>query len=208
MEIEAKFALTAPVSADHVEALTWEPYHLAERHTVDQQDTFFDTPDLALAHTRYAVRLRIGGATPVVTLKGPGKVENGVHTRGEWEEPATDHDPEGWPEAIRQRLQELIGMQAIQPLFRVHNRRRTWMLLQDERIVGEVALDEGSIVAGPEHAPMHELEVELKGGSETELATICRLIQRQLPAQPEDRSKFDRGLTLLQKLRSTPTSTD
>ncbi len=197
MEIEAKFVLTEPVSAERVEALNWQPYRLAERHMIDQRDTFFDTPNLALSQTGHAVRLRLGGATPVVTLKGPGTVEGGVHQREEWEEPTTGHDPEAWPEAIRQRLQQLIGAQSIQPLLTVHNRRRTWILLQDQRVVGEVALDEGEIVAGTEREPMHELEIELKGGAASDLDALATMIVQQLPAQPEDRSKFARGFALL-----------
>ncbi|HEX6287980.1 MAG TPA: CYTH domain-containing protein [Herpetosiphonaceae bacterium] len=204
MEIEAKFTLTEPVSAERVEALDWGQYHLGERHTVDQHDTFFDTADRALIQTRHAVRLRAGGASAVVTLKGPATIEQGVHAREEWEEPTTGHDPAAWPDAIRQRLSDLIGAQPIAPLLAVQNRRRTWALLRGDQPIGEVALDEGAIIAGSEQEPMHELEVELKGGTRDDLEAVGRLIQAQLPAQPEDRSKFARGVALLQQSRSTP----
>jgi triphosphatase len=202
MEIEAKFALTEAVSAEQIEALDWGPYRLGERHTVDQRDIFFDTADLALSHTRHAVRLRTGGAVPVVTLKGPGQAEQGVHSREEWEEPTDDPQPGGWPPAIRERLDTLIGTQTIEPLLTVHNQRRTWSLLRETQVVGEVALDLGTIAAGAAHEPMHELEIELKGGSRDDLATVCALVQRQLAAQPEDRSKFARGLVLVQQARA------
>ena len=201
MEIEAKFTLTEAVSAEQVEALDWDAYRLGERHTVDQRDTFFDTPDLALSGTRHAVRLRTGGATPVVTLKGPGQAEQGIHSREEWEEPTDDPQPGGWPTAIRERLDTLIGAQAIEPLLTVHNQRRAWPLLREDQVICEVALDAGTIAAGTAHEPMHELEIELKGGSRDDLAAVAALVQRQLPAQPEDRSKFARGLALVQQAR-------
>lgn len=209
MEIEAKYTLTEPISAEQVEALDWGAYQLGKRHTIDQHDTFFDTPDLALSRTRHAVRLRTGGKQPVVTLKGPGSVVQGVHSREEWEEPTADHAPDGWPQTIRQKLQELIAEQPMQPLLAVHNQRRTWALLHNGQVVGEVALDLGEIVAGDQREPMHELEIELKGGTHDDLAAIGELVRQKLPAQPEDRSKFARGLALVrhaQPLTETETT--
>jgi inorganic triphosphatase YgiF len=197
MEIEAKLALSAPTDSEHIEALDWTPYQLGPGHQIQQHDTFFDTPDLALSRTRHAVRLRQGGTTPVVTLKGPGKVEGGVHEREELELPTTGNAPEHWPQAIQAQLQQLIGTQPMQPLLQIRNHRRIWPLLRDNQTIGEVALDEGSIIAGEQQEPMHELEIELKGGNRDDLTTLIRMLQQHLPAQPEDRSKFARGLRLL-----------
>lgn len=206
MEIEAKYQLTAPVTPEQIEALDWTPYQLGPRATIDQRDTFFDTPARAISQTMHAVRLREGGAQPVVTLKGPGVVEAGVHSREEIEEPTSDRAPEGWPAVVRARLHELIGAQPLGPLLEVHNLRRIWPLLRDGAVVGEVALDEGTIRAGERHEPMHELEIELKGGVRDDLALVGALVQRQLPAQPEDRSKFHRGFALLPALPATSES--
>ena len=197
MEVEAKLALTAPTAPQEVEALDWTPYQLGPRHDVQQHDTFFDTADLALSKTRHAVRLREGDATMVVTLKGPGKVAAGVHEREELELPTAAREPDGWPEAVRAQLRSLIGDQAIQPLLAVRNHRYTWALLRSGQIIGEVALDRGHIVANDHSEPMHELEIELKGGNPDDLMLLSQLAQLQLPAQPEDRSKFARGLALL-----------
>lgn len=200
MEIEAKYRLTAPVTAEQIEALDWTPYQLGPRSTVDQRDTFFDTPDRAISRTMHAVRLREGGTTPVVTLKGPGTVEAGVHSREEIEQPTDDRAPTGWPSEIRARLDRLIGAQTIQPLLEVHNLRRTWPLLRDGAAIGEVALDHGTIRAGERHEPMHELEIELKGGARSDLDQLSGVVLSQLPAQTEDRSKFHRGFALLPPL--------
>jgi triphosphatase len=207
MEIEAKFALVEPVSAERVEALDWGVYRLSQRHSVDQHDTFFDTPERVLSQTRHAVRLRVGGARPLVTLKGPGSAAQGVHSREEWEAPTDDPAPEGWPPPIREKLAALIDSQPLQPLLTVRNRRQSWDLLRGEQRVGELALDEGEISAGGQREPMHELEIELKGGSRDDLAELCALVQQQLPARPEDRSKFARGLALMQQTSSQQSST-
>lgn len=197
MEVEAKFALTTRVEPEQIEALDWTPYALGQREDIDQHDTFFDTPDLALSRTRHAVRLREGGRRTVVTLKGPGKVAQGIHEREEIEEPTPGPEPNAWPEVVRDRLHTLIGNQPIQPLLQVHNNRRAWDLLHDDEVIGEVALDEGNIAAGDRSEPMHELEIELKGGSRDVLESLSAMIRQHLPAQPEDRSKFARGLALL-----------
>lgn len=200
MEIEAKYRLTAPVSAEQIEALDWTPYQLGPRATVDQHDTFFDTADRAISSTMHAVRLREGAPTPVVTLKGPGTVEDGVHSREEIELPTEERAPAGWPGPIRERLEQLVGTQPLQPLLDVHNLRRSWPLRRDGAVIGEVALDKGTIRAGERHEPMHELEIELKGGARSDLDRLAELVRRQLPAEPEDRSKFHRGFALLPPL--------
>ncbi|MDP9315284.1 MAG: CYTH domain-containing protein [Chloroflexota bacterium] len=197
MEVEAKLALTAPTSPHQIEALDWTPYQLGPRHDVQQHDTFFDTADLALSKTRHAVRLREGGVTMVVTLKGPGKVAAGVHEREELELPTAAREPDGWPEEVRAQLRRLIGDQPIQRLLEVRNHRHTWALLHSGQTIGEVALDKGQIIANNRSEPMHELEIELKGGLAEGLVLLSQLVQQQLPAQPEDRSKFARGLALL-----------
>ena len=202
MEIEAKYGLTAPTEPEQIEAMDWTPYQLGPRTTVDQHDTFFDSASRALSGTRHAVRLREGGPTPVVTFKGPGTVARGIHSREEIELPTTDRAPNGWPAPIRARIEGLIGAQPLEPLLEVRNLRRTWPLLHDGATVGEVALDRGTITAGVEHTPMHELEIELKGGARDDLERLSTIVGRQLPAQPEDRSKFERGLALLPPLQA------
>lgn len=197
MEIEAKFRLTQPVDAAQIEALDWSPYNLGTQRSLDQRDTFFDTPERALSQTLHAVRLRENGTTPVVTLKGPGTVADGVHSREELEQPTTDRAPQGWPEAIRTKLRDLIGEQPLAPLLAVRNNRYTWALQRAGVVVGEVALDRGEIIAGGRSQPMHELEIELKGGAASDLHAVQKLVLRQLPAVPENRSKFARGIALL-----------
>jgi inorganic triphosphatase YgiF len=197
MEIEAKWTLTAPVTPEQIEALRWTPYRIAQPQTLAQHDTFFDTHDRALSRTKHAVRVRHANADLLVTLKGPGTVEAGVHSRPEWELPTASERPEQWPELIRTKLHDLIGEQAVAPLFTVHNDRRTWVLLRDDAVLGEVALDTGMIESGGQQLPLHELEIELKGGERSDLQALAGLIQQQLPAQPEDRSKFARGFALL-----------
>jgi inorganic triphosphatase YgiF len=153
---------------------------------------------MELSTSRHALRLREGGTQPLVTLKGPGNVADGVHEREELELPTRHLEPAGWPAEISERLRELVGDEQLQPIFEIHNHRRAWPLLEEGRVVGEVALDRGSIEAGGRSQPLHELEVELKGGTGRNiLSSIAEMLRRRLPAEPEDRSKFERGVALL-----------
>jgi triphosphatase len=203
MEVEAKFALRQPVTPEQVETLPWAPYQVGERHVIDQHDVFLDTSDRKLGRAHYALRLRHANGRLIATLKGLGMVESGVHTREEWEGPAADHTPAGWPEEIRARLQPLVGTESLEPLLEVHNRRYMWALLRDSVQIGELALDKGTIVAAERQLSMHELEIELKGGKRSDLTALCAVVQYDLPAQPEDRSKLARGLALLENREPT-----
>jgi len=197
MEVEAKFTLAERVTPEQIETLGWGDYRLGERQTIDQHDTFFDTAELALSRTRHAVRVREGHASLIVTLKGPGTVKGSIHSREEWETTTPSSAPEAWPTEIRAQLDKLIGPQKLQPLLQVHNLRRTWTIQHVDRIIGELALDEGTIEANGQQQPMHELEIELKGGTNDDLHQLSELVQQQLPARPEAQSKFARGLALL-----------
>lgn len=198
MEIEAKYRLTADTSPEQIEALNWQPFELGTRAELRQRDTLWDTEGMRLSSTRHAVRLREGGERPLVTLKGPGTVSEGIHEREELELPTTDRQPAGWPAPIRERLLALVGHEQLRPIFEIANHRRTWPLLKDGRVVGEVALDRGAIEAGGQSQALHELEVELKGDAVRQtLDAVGALLREQLPAEPEDRSKFERGIALL-----------
>lgn len=198
MEIEAKYRLTEPTSPEQIEALDWRPFRLGVRSETRQRDTLWDTASRELSSSRHAVRLRQGGKQPLVTIKGPGSVVAGVHEREELELPAAQPEPSAWPAQIIERLRELVGDQQLQPIFEIRNHRRTWPLLENGTIVGEVALDQGTIEAGGRSQALHELEVELKGAAGRRLLdSVAELVLRQLPAEPEDRSKFERGIALL-----------
>lgn len=197
MEVEAKWTLATSVTPNEIETLPWSPYTLAQPKTIDQHDTFFDTADQALYQSKHVVRVRRANDDLFVTLKGPGTIARGVHSRPEWEVPTSSEDPQHWPNEIRAMLQELVGDQPLMPLFAVHNFRRTWILLRDGLPVGEVALDQGTIEAGDRQLPMHELEIELKGGAIDDLDALATMITQHLPAHPEDQSKSARGFALL-----------
>ncbi|WP_026369738.1 inorganic triphosphatase [Kallotenue papyrolyticum] len=196
-ETELKFTLTAPVTPEMIEALRWSPYALGPRAALEQRDTFFDSADFALSRAGHAVRLREGLDRPLVTLKGPGEARDGLHRREEIELATASGAPQGWPAAIRARLERIVAADALAAIFVIETRRVIWPLLRDARTLGEIALDHSRVLASAPPLELHELEIELKGGTLADLQALRATVLAQLPAQPEDRSKFARGLAAL-----------
>lgn len=196
-ETELKFRLTAPVTPAMVEALRWAPYALGARTVVEQRDTFFDSADFTLSRAGYAVRLREGRHRPLVTLKGPGEVRAGLHRREEIELATEHHAPPGWPAAIRARLERIVHADALTAIFVIETRRVIWPLLREVQTLGEIALDHSRILAVAPPLELHELEIEVQEGAPADLPALRTLVLQQLPAQPEDRTKFAHGLAAL-----------
>jgi triphosphatase len=164
------------------------------------QATYFDTADGALARAGLALRIRREGRRSVQTLKGAGS--DGL-TRSEHNVPlpagATTADPAlhaGTPagDQLRAVLDEspvpaLIGM------FRTDILRRTRQLRTREGVV-ELALDEGTIIAGDQRMPVCELEIELVSGSPLAVVATARRWVLRHGLWLDTRSKAERGALL------------
>lgn len=196
------------------------PLLTAEPHTRHLLNTYFDTPDHALAAARMAVRERTVDGQTVLTVKTAGRSSGGLSRRGEWEAPtqpgAFDFAALVDDAPLADRLQALRP--GLQPLFRTDFVRHTWVLLVDQARV-EVALDQGQIsvpdrlerraeadVANASE-PLLELELELLQGPEDALHQLAHQLARlpdgsALTLIPSDRSKAERGMALYLASRS------
>ncbi len=207
MEVEAKFAITGALKPARIQELTLSPYALrkagVERHT----DVLLDTPSRAITGTLHALRIRTIGDQRILTLKGPNQGAEGVHEREELEQPLEgplSYDPRDWPDEISQRALALTGGDPLNALLRLQVERRLWTVRRNGRVIGELALDCGEIIAAGRHEPLHELELELKdAGKRDDLDALSAALEKALPLRPEPRSKLQRGLALLQHARWT-----
>ncbi len=200
MEIEAKYRAVEAIEPEQVEAVALAPYNVGPRVFHDLHDTLLDTEERALAGHRYALRVRRDGAAIFLTLKGPKRQEGSTTWRPEWEvalDGGDPDDPATWPPDFEARVRAMSGGAPLYPLFQVQNRRHTWEVTRAGVPVAEIALDRGTIRAGDLEEAMHELEVELKGGDEAELAAIVARLTAALPLTPETRGKAQRGFALL-----------
>lgn len=201
MEVEAKFAITGALAPEQIDALTLTPYTLRPSGVESHNDVLLDTTSRALTRTLHGLRIRTIGERHILTLKGPNRSVNGVHEREELEAPLDgplSYDAHHWPPAIGVQVVALTNGEPLGPLLRVRVERRLWAVRRGGRVIGELALDTGEIIAAGRREPVHELELELKGaGARADLDALRATLLESLPLAAESRSKLQRGLALL-----------
>ncbi|PLZ01434.1 CYTH domain-containing protein [Burkholderia sp. WAC0059] len=169
------------------------------------ENVYFDTPDLALARAKSALRLRRTPDGWLQTFKTAGVAKDGLHARHEWEMPVAgaaleperllrECDEAGVATALRDAAPTLIA------LFRTDFARTLWLLRETDADV-EAAVDLGDVTAEVDgetrHAPICEIELELKRGDVAVLHAIAAQLAAQLPGlAPDDVSKAQRGYRL------------
>ncbi|MEM5405987.1 CYTH domain-containing protein [Paraburkholderia unamae] len=169
------------------------------------ENIYFDTPALALARAKSALRLRRAPEGWLQTFKTVGVAQNGLHARHEWEMPVAGEaleidrllhecDEAGVSTALSAAAANLI------PLFRTDFQRTLWTLEVHGAQV-EAAIDQGEVIADvngeTRRAPICELELELKSGDEAALHTLAGELAQALPGlAPDDISKAQRGYKL------------
>jgi len=158
---------------------------------------YFDTSDLALMREQIALRLRQADEHWIQTVKGGGKVEEGLHQRSEWEVPVTDNtldfdklSASPWHSFFTPDIQSNLI-----PLFVTDFWRTTWLIELPNGLI-ELALDVGEIKAKDKQTPICEVELELKSGTPESLFDLARELRKSITLQPENRSKAGRGYML------------
>lgn len=205
MAIEREIKLALP--RDQVDAALrlFETRAGAPGRAIRLENIYFDTPSLALARAKSALRLRRAPEGWLQTFKTVGVAQSGLHERHEWEMPVAGEaleierllqecDEVGVSTALTQAAATLI------PLFRTDFTRTLWTLEVDGAQV-EAAVDQGEITADvngeTRRAPICEIELELKGGDEAALHTLADVLTKALPGlAPDDISKAQRGYKL------------
>ena len=162
---------------------------------------YFDTPQFLLQKSGYAYRIRHEGRDWVATVKSDLSTSGGLSEREEWNEKISGPEPSSTPFAgtnVGDRLALILGSEKLQLLFSTRFSRTTAQLLTASGATVEMALDKGTIWSGLVGIPISELELELKEGSPSELLSLAARIAGRWHLSPEVKSKFARGLELLQ----------
>ncbi|MFT8719890.1 CHAD domain-containing protein [Acetobacter sp.] len=158
--------------------------------------TYYDTPELLLSHSGFALRVRKSGRKRIQTLKSQGDDSGLASNRGEWEWVITTDAPDldllsGTPaEALRPKL---LGK--LQPIW-VSDVQRTIHMLEYAGATVELAIDEGTVRAGDQKEDFQEVELELKSGSVTALYQLALALQADVPLRLGTVSKAERGYRL------------
>ena len=186
-EFELKFAATAEQLQRIAQTLP------GEYHTIAMETTYYDTPDGSLAALRYPLRRRFENGVSVCTVKTPG---NGAG-RGEWEVNC---------ETIEEAIEKLCKLGAPKTLLELTQKEllpvcgarftRQARMLEIPGGTAELALDRGVLFAGEREAPICEVEVEMKSGSQQATDQFARFLAQKFQLRPEHKSKFKRAKAL------------
>jgi inorganic triphosphatase YgiF len=203
MEREIKLALPAERVQ---EATQWFVARTGvEGRPVKLVNIYFDTPQLTLATSKSALRLRQTPDGWLQTFKTVGHAINGLHSRHEWEMPVAGAkleidallracDEPAAADALREAAHTLID------LFRTNFTRTLWHVKAHGAEI-EAAIDLGDVLAEVDgktrRAPISEVELELKSGDEAALHALAAHLGQEITGlAPDNISKAQRGYRL------------
>lgn len=204
MEIEAKWkvadaeTLRRLCNLDHLEC-----YDVLPGRTEEVHDTYLDSPDRRMLAAGLSCRLRRQDDAARITLKGLGGSDGAMHRRAEKEVLLPQGTPEAadaWTDSpLRRQVLHWIGDAPLVALFDLHQTRTERTVTRDGLPVAMLSLDHVLAVAGGRRDEYWELEIELlPTGSESDLAAMVAALGRDWELTPQPRSKFERGLALLE----------
>ena len=156
--------------------------------TITMETTYYDTPELVLSQQGLTLRLRLENGRSVCTLKLPGGTGH-----EEFEVEAEDIC-QALPVLSAQSRQDLPQTELIPVCGARFTRRAKLLQLADCAV--ELALDSGFLLGGNATAPLCEVEVELKSGSDTAAAAFAGELAAKYGLAPEPRSKYRRAKQL------------
>lgn len=167
------------------------------RHLVS---TYYDTQELTLKEHGIAYRVRDkGDGSFEATVKTQKQSAGGLSERLELNLPLAEAQPvlDGFAAlGLGFELRELAPC-GVQALFTVDVQRITY-ILDYAGAVCELAIDKGAIRCGEKSDSIDEVEIELLEGEVQALLELKERIAAAVTLRAEERSKFARGLALLQ----------
>lgn len=159
-------------------------------------NTYYDTPDLALHQQKMALRVRKTPTEQLQTVKCATKSVAGLSSRPEWENPYLGTFDFGKID-VRKVRSFLKGKQSLlAPVFTTTFERRTWRVEVSKKIALWIMVDTGHVVSGDRALPISEVELELAEGNPEDLLDFAAALSTHLPLVPHDVSKAERGYQL------------
>lgn len=202
-EIELKFKLAEGTDVqDFLEdALLSDWMVPGTDEQVEMEAVYYDTPQRLLQKNHVAFRVRKENGDYVATLKWNSLSENGLSIRNECNIEVSSANPD--LSVFRSDIDEsdllpLLNHTELEPTITTRYLRRK-VALDYEGSVLELAVDAGGIYAAGRKASISELEVELISGKTETLVRFGNFMMQRFGLVPEQKSKFRRGLDLLQE---------
>lgn len=159
---------------------------------------YLDTTDGRLAAAGVAVRLRSARGRHLLSVKSARTAVGGFQQARETEVPLARprFEPGAIPDrALAARIAALAGPAPLAPRFETRIRRQAFRLARPHGTV-MLAVDRGSIRAGPHVEPVAEVEFELVAGSPEAIFEAAEALLAHVPARLDLPSKAARGEAL------------
>lgn len=187
-------AETLPAQAPLVTFSPLEPRNLT--------DTYFDTPQWRFHQAGLVVRLRSSNGQHEATLKTTEAPVDGLRVRTELLTPLPAGDVQALMVADSRAadwVRSLAGKHPPLPLFTLATSRRPYAILLDGQPVGEVVLDETTVVQPPEADPikLKRVEVEVLPTAIAQVRPFVDDLRAACRLGPAITSKFEAGLLTL-----------
>ena len=160
---------------------------------IEMETTYYDTPDLKLSVHQWTLRRRLENGVSVCTFKKP--LDDG--SKAEWEVESESLMPGIMALVKAGAPAELMRATAggLMPLCGARFTRLAATLEIPGGTV-ELALDQGKVTGLKGEAPISEIEVELKEGSDEAALAFAQLLVQEFGLEPEPLSKFARARAL------------
>lgn len=160
------------------------------------ENTYLDSPDLALHQERIALRIRSTPTEQLQTVKCAAKSVAGLSARPEWETPYSGSFDFSSVDARKVRAFLEERQSSLTPVFTTSFERRTWRIDVSKKISILVMVDRGQVSSGEIVLPISEVELELAQGKPEDLLDFAIALATHLPLVPDDVSKAERGYQL------------
>lgn len=204
MEIELKYRMKDGIGAGILDDEMVASISDRNREVLDMDSTYYDTEDRRLSQDGIALRVRRENENYMATLKWSGESEDGLHRRQEINIPLGEQFSRPVTAAIFEqsemydRLMELTGGAQLTGFLKTRFVRKQERL-DSGTFICMISVDEGRTLAGGREEPFSELEIELYSGSESDMKAFGRRLAEKFGLEPENTSKYARGLALLEK---------
>ncbi len=203
MEIELKYNIPDKETAQRI----WEDRLFSDmeepetREELNIDARYFDTESFDLVRNEVAYRVRREGERLVASLKWKGHSEDGLHVREEVNVPVEDDTPD--LEVFRQssigsEVYKFAEGKELKCILQTSCNRRRFRIDTGEGLF-EISIDNGELITDYGIQTINEAEIELFSGETEELVRIGKLFQEEYGLTEENRSKYSRGLRMIEE---------
>lgn len=191
-EVEIKLTLPARLAAHVMRHPAIERLATSAPMTERLLGIYYDTAKFELMAQGVGLRVRKASRGWIQTIKFGGSVRGGLHQRVEVETPVADQSLDlSLFDGTDARIPRIAGrvLGRLKPRFVTDFARTSRPLKWPSGGLAELSLDRGAIVAGTAHAPICEMELELKGATLDEAFNLIEILRQPFRLRPEYRSK-------------------